>query len=113
MSLKTLQKSSRLEIQAFQKPKDVKALSKTHIPFSGSPQKHPYDSSRIILVSDPYSPNTFFVEFKTKDIAYVEELPNVVTLEGETITMARIWVKRKSIAIRCTPFLVEDTRVND
>jgi len=113
MSLKTLQKYSRLDIQAFQKPKDVKVLSKTHIPYSGSPQKHPYDSSRIILVSDPYSSNTFYFDFKTKDIAYVEELPNVVTLEGETITMARIWARKKSIAVRCTPFLVEDTRTND
>ena len=113
MSLKSIQKSSRLEITAFQKPKDIKTITKTHIPFSGSPQKHPYDSSRIILVSDPYSPNTFYVEFKTRDIIYVEELPNVVTLEGETITMARIWVKKSSIAVRCTPFVVEDTRTDD
>jgi inorganic pyrophosphatase len=113
MSLKSLQKSSRLEIKAFQKPKDIKTIAKTHIPFSGSPQKHPYDSSRIILVSDPYSPNTFYIEFKTRDIVYIEELPNVVTLDGETITMARIWVKKSSIAVRCTPFVVEDTRTDN
>jgi len=113
MSLKSLQKSSRLEIKAFQKPKDIKNIAKSNIPFSGSPQKHPYDSSRIILVSDPYSPNTFYFEFKTRDINYVEELPNVVTNEGETITMARIWVKKSSIAVRCTPFVVEDTRTDD
>ena len=110
MSLNFLQKAEKFELMSYKKPKDIKKLAKTHVSFTGSPQKHPYDSSKIILVSDPYSTNTFYFEFKTDDLTYVEELPNLVTSLGETITMARIWVKKGSIGIRSTPFIVEDTR---
>ena len=109
---KLLQKADKFEIQAFKKPGDFENIQKTHISFSGSPQKHPYNSEKIILVSDPYCANTFYFEFSTRDISYVEELPSIVTLEGETITMARIWVKKKSLGVRCTPFRVEDTRTD-
>ncbi|CAN2039650.1 Inorganic pyrophosphatase Ppa [Candidatus Magnetomoraceae bacterium gMMP-15] len=105
-----IQKTEKFEIKAYKKPKDLKSLAKHNIAFSGSPQKHPYDSKKVILVSDPYSTNTFYYEFSAADISAVEELPNLVTLEGESITMARIWVKKGSIGIRSTPFLVEDMR---
>ena len=96
------------EIQAFQKPKDLKALKKTHVPFSGSPQRHPYDAEKIILITDPFSSNTNYYEFKTEDIACLEKLSNIVYIRGKTITMVRIWVRKLSIGVRCTPFLVED-----
>lgn len=104
------QEAEKFEIQSYQKPKDFRLLKATHVPFSGSPQKHPYDAEKIILVADPYSSNTFYYEFRADDISYVEELPNIVSMEGETVTMARIWVKKMSVAIRCTPFWVEDTK---
>jgi inorganic pyrophosphatase len=105
-----LQETHRLEIQAYQKPKNIGELQKTHVAFSGSLRKHPYDSGKIILVTDPFSANTFYYEFSTGDITYAEELPNLVNPEGETIRMARLWVKKKCIGVRCTPFIVEDTR---
>jgi hypothetical protein len=39
----------------------------------------------------------------------VEELPNIVNLEGKTIMMVRVWIKKMSIGLRCSPFVVEDT----
>ena len=103
------QEAAKLEIQAYKRPKDIKTLRKTHVAFSGSPQRHPYDQQKIILVADPYSTNNFFYEFHKKDITYVEELPNIVNLEGESVTMVRVWLKKLSIGIRCSPFIVEDT----
>ncbi len=100
----------RFEIQAYQRPSDEKRLRDTHIAFSGAPQKHPTNPQKIILVVDPYSDSTFYYEFNTPDISYVEELANIVTMDGEVIPMARIWVKKKSIAIRSTPFVVASTR---
>jgi inorganic pyrophosphatase len=41
----------------------------------------------------------------------VEELPNIVNLDGETIKMVRIWVKKMSVGILCSPFLVEETKI--
>ncbi len=103
------QEAMKFEIQTYRRPKDRKALRKTHVAFSGSPQRHPYDPEKIILVADPYSTHNFFYEFRKDDIAYVEELPNIVNVAGETVTMARIWIKKMSIGMRCTPFFVEDT----
>jgi inorganic pyrophosphatase len=102
-------KAAKLEIQAYKKPKNYRTLSKTHVAFTGSPQIHRYDPDKIILVADPFSVSTFYFEFDKGDISYAEELPNLVNVEGEIITMVRVWVKKRSIAIQCTPFLVGDT----
>lgn len=31
----------------------------------------------------------------------------MTNIEGDAIPMARIWVKRQSVAVRCTPFIVD------
>jgi hypothetical protein len=85
------QKTIKFEIQTYRPPKDRKTLRTTHVAFSGSPQRHPYDANN------------------KDDIAYVEELPNIVNLDGDTITMVRVWIKKMSIGMRCSPFIVEDT----
>ena len=105
------QEAVKFQIQAYQKPKNIQILKKTHVSFSGTPKKHPYDTHKIILVADPFSTNTLYYEFSKDDISYLEELPSLVSLDGETITMVRIWVKKMSIGIRCSPFIVEDTRM--
>jgi inorganic pyrophosphatase len=103
------QEAIKFEIQAYRRPKDRKALRRTHVAFSGSPQRHPYDRNKIVLIADPYSSHNVFYEFYKDDITYVEELPSIVSLEGETITMVRAWIKKMSIGIRCSPFIIEDT----
>ena len=111
MTLPTiLQKAQKLDIEAYKRPKDWKSLAKTHVPFSGSPQKHPYDKNKVILVADPFSTNAFYYEFKVSDIDYIEDLARLVTLEGETVNMARLWIKKKSVGLRSTPFVVEDVK---
>ena len=103
------QTAEKFEIQAYKRPKNFKELLKSHVAFTGSPRKHPFDPERVILVTDPYSTNTFYYEFQTADISYLEELPNLVNIEGETVLMARIWVKKNSVGVRSTPFIVGDT----
>lgn len=99
-----------LEIAKFKQPKDIKSLKKNHVAFSGSPRKHPYDAYKVVLISDPFSRNNYFYEFKINDIAYVEELPNLSTMEDEIVPMVRIWVRKNSVAVRCIPFLVADVQ---
>lgn len=103
------QEALKFQIQAYKKPKNLNVLRKTHVSFSGSPQKHPYDSKKVILISDPFSTNNLYYEFNKDDISYLEELPNLVDLDGSTIAVVRVWVKKLSVAIRCSPFIVEDT----
>ena len=96
-------------IQVYQKPKDKKKLSETHVPYTGTPQKHHYDPDKVILVLDPYSTNISYYEFYSADISFVEELQTIVNVKGQTIPITRLWVKKKAVAIHCTPFVVADT----
>ena len=110
MTITTYLKSSeKFEIQKYERPKDKATLLRTHVAFSGSPRKNPNDASKIILATDPFSTHRSYYEFNVEDISYAEELPSLINPSGETITMARIWVKKMSVGIRFFPFLVEDT----
>ncbi len=102
----SLQKAEKFEIEKYKAPKDARSLSKTHVPYTGSPQKHPLDPEQIILVPDPYNEISPYFEFSKNDITYVEKLANIVNLDGEAVSMARIWVKKGSFAVQCTPFQV-------
>ena len=106
-----LQKTETLAVEAFQRPKDSQKLRRSHVAFSGTPRKHrddQGDSFRIILIVDPFSTNTFYYEFKIDDIAFVEELPNLINMDEEVLPMVRVWVKKGCVALRCTPFVVGD-----
>ncbi len=98
----------KFEVQAYKKPKNMD--QHTHIPFSGSPRKHPFEKGKLILIGDPFTTNTFYYEFKIMDIGFAEELPNMTTMDGDVISMARIWVKKQSVALRCTPFIVDEIK---
>ena len=104
------QEVKKFEIETYEKPKNLKGLRKTHAPFTGSPLKHPHDPKKVILVPDPYSSSPFYYEFKSNDITFVEKLPSIVNIEGEAITIVRFWVKKMSLGMVCTPFLVEETK---
>ncbi|MBN1411618.1 MAG: hypothetical protein JW969_12290 [Spirochaetales bacterium] len=84
-------------------------FSKKNVAFTGSPKKHPYDPKKIILISDPFSSNTYFYEFKLVDITHIEELSSIVTEKGDNLNLVKIWVKKGSLGIRYEPFIVEDT----
>jgi inorganic pyrophosphatase len=105
------QEAASFQIEAYKKPRDLHVLKKSHVSFTGSPKKHPYDSGKVILIADPFSSNNLYYEFNKDDISYVEELPNLVNLDGETIAVVRVWVKKLSVGVRSTPFIVEDTRM--
>jgi len=79
------------------------------VSFSGSPLKHPFDSKKVILIMDPYSRKTSYYEFRSQDISFVEELPSIVDMDGKAITMVRIWVKKMSVGVLCSLFLVGET----
>jgi inorganic pyrophosphatase len=109
MSDTFIQKTQRLEIDKYKEPKDRLSISRTYVPYSGSLQKHPDDAQKVILITDPYSTNISYFEFNQKDIKYLERLPAITNLKGETANMTRIWVKKNSLAVRCTPFIVNNT----
>jgi inorganic pyrophosphatase len=107
MTIETfLEKAKKFELEAYHKIPDLRV---DHVAFTGAPRKHPFDDDKIVLIVDPFSTQTFFYEFKISDIEGVEVLPNLATLEGESVTMARLWVKKGSVGVKSIPFVVEDT----
>jgi len=100
-----LKLKERFEIQRYTRPKAVDRDN--YIPFSGSPRKHPDAGDKLILIVDPFSGNTSYYVFRVEDIGFAEELPSITNIEGESVTMVRLWIKRRSKAVQCTPFVVE------
>lgn len=105
-----LQESKKFELQAYEPPKDPRTLRHSHVAFTGSPRRHPFQKEKLILVVDPYSAGTSYYEFEKDDIGFAEELASLVSPDGDSSAMVRIWVKKGSIAVRSIPFVVEDTR---
>jgi inorganic pyrophosphatase len=101
---KFLELKDNLELQKYVRNLDFDR--KDCCSFYGSPKKHPHEQNRVILVADPFSEHTFYYEFNTEDILSIERQTSITNIEGESVSMVRIWVKKKSIGLQCTPFLV-------
>lgn len=91
-------------------------------PYRGSPDKLPYvavaftgapqsarEAGKVLLVVDPTSQHPFCYEFRTADIVYAEEGPNVVLPDGATNHLVRLWVRKGATALKLMPFHVQDT----
>lgn len=105
---KFLKTAETFAIQTYRSRKDWKTLKANSVAFSGSLRKHPYDDTRVILVADPLSESPFYYEFRAEDIVHAEELPALTTPDGDTLKLARIWVRKWSFGVRAAPFLVAD-----
>jgi inorganic pyrophosphatase len=106
MSDRFIQIAPQLTVERYKQPRDIMTIAKSHVSFSGALQKHPVDPDKVILILDPLSMDITYFEFNRGDIAYIEKLPGITSLEGETANITRVWVKKNSIAVRCTPFVV-------
>jgi len=87
-------------------PFDINEFKKGHMAFSGALGKHPYDSNKIMLISDPHINNTSYYEFESADIGLVEKLPNIINSDGDDVSMALLWIKKGSIATRSSIFMI-------
>ncbi|MBN2051666.1 MAG: hypothetical protein JW760_14545 [Spirochaetales bacterium] len=83
-------------------------VEKECVSFIGAPKKHPYDQTKLLLIVDAFTNDTLFYEFKLEDIMQVDEETGLATEEGESILMAKIWVRRGALALRYEPFEVDD-----
>jgi inorganic pyrophosphatase len=80
---------------------------KNSVSFTGYPQQHPTDKSKLILVYEPLGENPALLEFKIDDILYVEDVPQAVTENGEGIPLAKLWLRRGARGMLLEPFEVD------
>lgn len=103
---KSLEIKDKLELQKY--VRNVETDKKNCVSFYGSPRKHPYETDRVVLVADPFSKQTFYYEFNIKDIMSVEEQPSLSNLSGDSVSMVRLWIKKQSVGLQCTPFIINE-----
>lgn len=110
MSLRDFPNSVKeFSLQIYKRTMDEAYLLEHYVAYTGLPQNHYSDPDKVILITDPLSRNTSFYEFVSRDISFVEELTTTVDLDGHAVPLARIWVRKGSVALRSTPFVVADT----
>lgn len=83
---------------------DVKAIA-----FTGSPGRHPYEDDKFVLILNPLSDNTEFIEFNKSDIVYIEELPTISSKNKGSVSIKIVWMKEGAIAVKMTPFVIAKT----
>jgi len=81
---------------------------KNAVAFIGYPQSHPSEKDKILLVYDPLGVHPSLMEFKVKDLLFVEDIPQAVTESGTGIPLVKIWVRRGARAMLLEPFEVDD-----
>ncbi len=82
--------------------------TKKAISFTGSPRKHPYDQEKLLLVSNPFTSDTVFFEFRIEDVLHYDDLPGIATDNGENLLMVRLWINKGSLGLKYEPFEVDD-----
>ncbi len=102
---KYLETQPLYELVKYDKRPELKSEA---VSFTGAIRKHPYDESKLLLITEPFSSDTEFFEFRIEDIVHYEERPNISTESGESLFIVQIWVKRGSFGVQYHPFEVSD-----
>ncbi|MDR1505697.1 MAG: hypothetical protein LBI67_01205 [Treponema sp.] len=84
------------------------APPKNAVAFTGCAHPHPSEKNKMLLVYDPLGVNPSLMEFNVADILFVEDIPSVVTEDGEGIPLVKIWVRRGARGVLLEPFEVQD-----
>ncbi len=84
-------------------------LHKEAVPFVGHLRKHSQEEQKIFLRLDPLLQSSALLEFNKSDVLYAEDF-KTIGAEGEPVSfrLVKIWVRKKAVAIRLEPFVVED-----
>jgi inorganic pyrophosphatase len=69
-------------------------IKDSHTPFEGTPRKHPYDNSYLILFTDPFSHNKCYYEFSINSIGTIEEIGTISSEDGRNTYKVRLWIKK-------------------
>jgi inorganic pyrophosphatase len=85
---------------------NINDFKNEHVVFSGAVGKHPYDSNKIVLISDPHINHTSYYEFTSADIGLIQKLPNIINSYGEDAAMTLLWIKKGSLATKSSVFMV-------
>ncbi|MDA3949740.1 MAG: hypothetical protein PF508_11010 [Spirochaeta sp.] len=76
------------------------------ISFEGAVRKHPYDTSKFLLITHPGDADSHFYEFRVADVVRAHDISQVVSENGETVQLMELRVRKGSHGIEMKPFQV-------
>jgi len=91
-----------------EKYRDPNRLLKEAIPYIGQPKRQEGAPDKIYIRLNPLSSNGAFLEFKTKDVVFAENVKTVSQSDGTAFSIVKIWIRKGSIGIKMEPFSVMD-----
>ncbi|MGL4369286.1 MAG: hypothetical protein ACRCUT_06400, partial [Spirochaetota bacterium] len=56
-------------------------------PYEGTPQKHPYDKTKVIILTEPFSDCGIMLEFPYSSIGKIDEYETVTSDSGKTAVL--------------------------
>ena len=74
--------------------------------FEGTPQKHPYDSTKVILLTSPFNSEQIFYEFPISSIGRIEECESLSDNNGATAFIVKLWIRKGISAVLSRQFKV-------
>lgn len=79
------------------------------ISFTGSAVQHPHEGDKFVLICDPLSEHTEFIEFYKRDLIFMEEIESISIKDGENVIITKVWIKSGALALKIHPFIVSKT----
>lgn len=79
---------------------------KDAVAYVGSVRQHPYDETRLLVITTREQEDSHFYEFRKKDLVAIDALNEVVNSKGDTIQILRIGIKKGSRGVEMKPFEV-------
>ena len=77
------------------------------VAYRGVVRKHPYDRTKLLLITSPFDDLSRFYEFRLTDVLHAEEDKCVTSESGESVEIMEVWIRRGSVAIALTAFEVQ------
>lgn len=96
------------ENRELEKYRDPNKLNKEAIPYIGQPKQQDSNPDKIYIRLNPMSSNGAFLEFKTKDVVFAENVKTVSQNDGTAFNIVKIWIRKGSVGIKLEPFSVMD-----
>lgn len=106
-AMKYLTSAPLLDLELFSYNKKETSGS---IAFTGIARKHPYDNSKLVLVSNEGGDEGVMYEFRITDVVHAEPLPHMMTAEGSGYKVVRLWIRKGITAVKLQPFTVGEDK---
>ena len=62
--------------------------------FEGTPQKHPTDKTKVILLTSPFNSEQTYYEFPISSVGRIEERESLTNSDGTTAVIVKLWIRK-------------------